>query len=102
MQVEALYGLGGRTAIGRSAEDLYHAGAQFVGRADHLQFAGLGELRYDRIELLEPLDAPLDISSELRRDLPLIHYTVKAADGSNSLNQINLTDEPMLSDLSFE
>ena len=39
--------------------------------------------------------------SMLRRDLLLTLYR-KAADRSNSLNQINLTDEPMLSDLSFE
>ena len=56
-------GLGPRPATGRSGEDLNQAGAQFVSRADHLQFPGLDELRDNRIEPLEPLDAPLDIGS---------------------------------------
>src|SRR5208337_2658398 len=46
---------------------------------------------------LQPGNSPS--GSKLKRDLPLIHHNHKAADGSNSLNQINLTDEPMLSDL---
>src|SRR5271165_4007394 len=51
----------------------------------------------------DPSSQPGNSPSEsmLRRDLQLKLYR-KAADGSNSLNQINLMDEPMLSDLSFE
>ena len=45
----------------RLVEEIDHARAQFVDGADHLQFTRLGELREDRIEALEPLDALRDV-----------------------------------------
>src|SRR4051794_40710300 len=45
----------------RSREDVDLAGAQFVGGPDHLQFARLDELRHDRVEALQALDALLDV-----------------------------------------